>query len=270
VTRRLKLGIPAAAPTRHWTPEEDGLLGTMPDKEAAMVLCRTIAAIGARREQLGLPPSNPKWRPWTRQEDALLGTQPDKDIARLLGRTPKMVLYRRMKLGVPYRKPQRLPWTRAQERLLGRMPDAEVARRTGHPVGSVLARRNRLGLRDPSRRRQWTAEEDRLLGTAPGASVAHCRLSRPGGKSSVCWILPDAGGGHRMKTDCLEPCRMKNLSAVWVVRSAESRPAAPCWAFPFIAVTAAKGKLPETGNNKTRLGCSDGSQPGLRNALKRF
>lgn len=39
---------------RPWTPEEDKLLGTMPDREVAALVGRSKACVWERRERLGI------------------------------------------------------------------------------------------------------------------------------------------------------------------------------------------------------------------------
>ena len=45
--------IPSQRPVRRWTPEEDALLGTMPDAKLAVRLHCGALAVRQRREALG-------------------------------------------------------------------------------------------------------------------------------------------------------------------------------------------------------------------------
>jgi hypothetical protein len=89
-----------------WKPEDDALLGTMPDVELAERLGRARSTVERRRYRLGVPcfrrhgPITPS-RTWTRREDRLLGTLSDVELAARLGCTPRMVFNRRVKLGIP-------------------------------------------------------------------------------------------------------------------------------------------------------------------------
>src|SRR6266478_5590203 len=57
----------------EWTVEEQALLGTMPDAELAKGLGRTFWAVRVRRNRLGIPPFQSRFRRWTPKEEALLG-----------------------------------------------------------------------------------------------------------------------------------------------------------------------------------------------------
>lgn len=60
-------------PGRRWTPEEDALLGTMPDDEAAEALRRTRTAVHKRRCDLGIPSATRTTiGPFTSAEDAVI------------------------------------------------------------------------------------------------------------------------------------------------------------------------------------------------------
>jgi hypothetical protein len=83
-----------------WTPEEDALLGTMPDKKLARRLKRSYDAVAARRLHQGIPSCNPKRKLWRPEDDRVLGTRPDGQIALLLRRTVLSIRNRRRKLGV--------------------------------------------------------------------------------------------------------------------------------------------------------------------------
>jgi hypothetical protein len=89
----------------RWKPEQDALLGTMPDLKLAKLLKRNKTTIRERRLKLGVPsfrrhaPFTPS-REWTPADDALLGTMTDPELATRLGCTWRMVYNRRVKLGV--------------------------------------------------------------------------------------------------------------------------------------------------------------------------
>jgi hypothetical protein len=51
------------------------------DKALALQISRTLSATRFRRELLGKPPRNPKWRPWTRAGKALLGRWTDREVS---------------------------------------------------------------------------------------------------------------------------------------------------------------------------------------------
>ena len=68
-----KTGIPR---NPDWTLEQDALLGTVPDAEAASRLGRTVVAVRIRRRRLGIPNVHP-YKRWTPEEDKLLGTMPE-------------------------------------------------------------------------------------------------------------------------------------------------------------------------------------------------
>ena len=76
--------IPPAMAGPLWTPEEDALLGTMPDKDVAERIGRTPTAVPAHRSDLGIPnffKRKPPRKPprWTPEKDVLLGTMPDSN-----------------------------------------------------------------------------------------------------------------------------------------------------------------------------------------------
>jgi len=84
-----------------WSPAQDALVGTGPDKEIAARLGRPVAALRFRREQLGRPPCNPKWKPWTKEEKALLGTMTDAEVAVRTGHPVLSVKKARWQVGIP-------------------------------------------------------------------------------------------------------------------------------------------------------------------------
>ena len=55
--RRAAKGIPKLGRKwrEFWTPEDDRLLGTLPDKEVAERLGRTLNSVTLRRQRLGIP-----------------------------------------------------------------------------------------------------------------------------------------------------------------------------------------------------------------------
>jgi hypothetical protein len=102
---KLRGTIPPAMAGPLWTPEEDALLGTMPDKDVAERIGRTPTAVHAHRSDLGIPSffmRKPPRKPprWTPEKDALLGTMPDSVLARKLRCSPMSVFYRRRRLKI--------------------------------------------------------------------------------------------------------------------------------------------------------------------------
>lgn len=88
---------------RPWIPEEDALLGTLPDPDVGGRIDRDRRQVSARRNELGIPAFTPgrNARPWTADEDALLGTMPDTQLAVKLGVDHRRVYARRALLGKP-------------------------------------------------------------------------------------------------------------------------------------------------------------------------
>ena len=82
-----------------YDPNEDKLMGTMPDRELALRLGRTHKAVEARRIHLGIPKFDPRIHKWTAEEDALLGVEADGQIASRLGLSISAVAHRRRRLG---------------------------------------------------------------------------------------------------------------------------------------------------------------------------
>ena len=157
---------------RHWTAEEEKLLGRRPDFEVAQLLKRTPRAVEAQRLKLGRKFGETPVR-WTPEEIKLLGAVPDEEVARRLGRGLQAVITRRQLLRIGKADPERPDWTKAEDALLRQLPDAEVALRTGRSWGAVKHRRSRLGLGQLfSPHPQWNAEEEYLLGTTVDAEVA--------------------------------------------------------------------------------------------------
>ena len=69
-----------------WTPEENALLGTMPDQKLARRLKRSYDAVAARRLHQGIPSFNPKRKLWRPEDDRILGT--DIDVNAFVDATP--------------------------------------------------------------------------------------------------------------------------------------------------------------------------------------
>jgi len=96
------MGIALKHPLRRpWTPVEEKLLGTRPDKEIAQQLKRDVQTVADRRRQLGIPHFIGKYRDWTLAEERLLGKVPDRELARRLGRTLFSIQNKRLKAGIP-------------------------------------------------------------------------------------------------------------------------------------------------------------------------
>ena len=112
--QRVALGIPAAAPRprfRKWTHEQDKLLGSLPDEEAAQRLRRTLDSVKLRRCRLGIPVPNPKYRAWEPDHERLLGTVADEEVVRLTGHTIGSVKARRSILGIRDPSRREVFWT---------------------------------------------------------------------------------------------------------------------------------------------------------------
>ena len=89
-----------------WTPAEEALLGTMPDKDVAAKVGRTPTAVHAHRNNLGIRSfygrkPRGKSASWMPAKDRLLGTMPDTNLARKLRCSPMTVFYRRKRLKIP-------------------------------------------------------------------------------------------------------------------------------------------------------------------------
>lgn len=85
---------------RRWTVAETRLLGTMPDKELARRLKRTLPALQSRRHILGIPYLNPTFKRWKPEEDKLLGRFSDEEVARRANRPLNSVKTRRQYLRI--------------------------------------------------------------------------------------------------------------------------------------------------------------------------
>ena len=144
-------------------PEEDALVGTMPDRDLAQQIGRSRDAVGVRRQKRGIPPvcrpAIPKTprvstyhiRNWKPSEIELLGKRPDRDVARETGRTHAAVKRMRKLLHIPSATPVRF-WTPEENRLLGTLPDAELARRLNRGITGVTQQRLKLGISFRKRR----------------------------------------------------------------------------------------------------------------------
>ena len=189
-----------------WPPEENALLGTMPDMKLARRLKRSYDAVAARRLNQGIPSCNPKRKLWRREDDQVLGTRPDAQIAMLLQRTLHSIRNRRRKLGIPTKLAINYkPWTKAEDRLLGTKLDNEVAHLLSRTRQSVCQRRRKLRIRPAPFNMPWTPRELNLVGTMPdqelarliGRSMAAVRvrryqLGRPNqNPRQKCWTETD-------------------------------------------------------------------------------
>lgn len=153
---------------RHWTAEEESLLGVKSDRVLARELGRTVEAVKGRRQRKRIRLR----KGWTPEEVKLLGTLLDREVAVLVGRAPYAVAWKRTKMGIPCCDDRRR-WASEHLELLGRKPDKEVAILTGHSLSGVKARRWLLGRANPgSLVVRWTPEQERLLGQRPDSEVA--------------------------------------------------------------------------------------------------
>jgi hypothetical protein len=157
-------------PHRHWTSEEEELLGRKSDRALARKFGRSVAAVAARRRQHQIS----LIRPWRPADDKLLGIRPDEQVALLLKRPRHQVAYRRRQLGIPFKHPDYHQWKPGEVAMLGWRTDEEVARLTGRTSKNVRHKRLKLGIPfyNPNFR-PWTAEEDSVLGTMPDVDVKH-------------------------------------------------------------------------------------------------
>ncbi len=172
-------GRPVDPADRPWTTKEERVIGTMPDREAARLIGRTVGAVIAHRRLNAIPYRYPLNRPWTPAELKLLGRRPDAEIAEQTGHSLKSVQGKRLELGIRVR-PRPRPWSRREDRMLGTQPDTKLAKKLGRFRTDVRARRLELGLDAHQARpdyREWTAAEEKLLGTAPDSQIA-LRLHR--------------------------------------------------------------------------------------------
>jgi hypothetical protein len=176
-------GKPVDPNTRVWTPDEEKVVGTKPDREVARMLGRSVAAVTARRIGKGIAYVNPTLRPWTEKDLRLLRRLAPDEVSKRTGHSLVSVKSKRRKVGIIIRPPRR-PWTAEDERTLGKKPDTQLARLLGRDRSDVRLRRIALGI-EPAREHAlyeyWTPEEDRLLGTASDKEVA-----RQVGRSAEC------------------------------------------------------------------------------------
>ena len=178
----------AARSSHLYTPEEDHLLGTMPDARLGKMLGRSKNSIRKRRKRLGKSLLRPLRRDWTPDEDALLGRYSDKEVARRLKRTYGSVQSRRLNLRITPCNSQFTPWSAEQDGWIGVLPVEEIVRRTGRSIQAVRRRGRKLrpDLFPRGRHwngRQWLADEVRLLGTMPDTALA-AQLGRTRGSIS--------------------------------------------------------------------------------------
>lgn len=81
---------------RPWTRREERLLGKRRDEELAVQFGRTVQAVTAHRNVLGIPAYDSKVCEWTKSEIRLLGTMPDRELARRINRTARAVKFQRV------------------------------------------------------------------------------------------------------------------------------------------------------------------------------
>jgi hypothetical protein len=99
-----------------WTDDEIALLGTRTDAEIAKRIGRTVEAVRACRNALGIPPSGPLLGRWDPAELELLGTAPDYEIAKVLERKVSAVTQKRRKLHIPTFDSDFRKWTAEEDR----------------------------------------------------------------------------------------------------------------------------------------------------------
>jgi len=83
--------FPPATVADLWLPEEEKLLGSVPDRDLVPIIGRTLGSIRKRRMDLNIrvkrAPRPPRANSWTQEELAALGTGPDRQVAQSLGRS---------------------------------------------------------------------------------------------------------------------------------------------------------------------------------------
>lgn len=84
--------------SRPWTPEEIGLLGTMPDYDLARRLGRLGKAVWAKRTALGIQAPPPLHPPWTKEADEVVLAKSINEASRFLNRTPAAISHRKSRL----------------------------------------------------------------------------------------------------------------------------------------------------------------------------
>lgn len=159
---------------RPWTPEDEKLLGTMPDREVASLLKRSKRAVTLRRRLKGIAYTNPALRPWSASELEMVGRLSDPEIARRTGHPLASVGKKRRELGFLVR-PHTKDWTPEEEKLLGTMTDDKVARLLHRNRPDVNRRRLALGIAASGQHANyvsWTLAEERLIGTASDSAIA--------------------------------------------------------------------------------------------------
>jgi hypothetical protein len=87
---------------RPWTPEEDALLGTMPDAELAERLGRSLNSVVVRRNRAGKRKPS-KGAPWSPEEVEAVRTLPPAEAAAKTGRSVGAVYQRSVLLGLSRR-----------------------------------------------------------------------------------------------------------------------------------------------------------------------
>jgi len=79
---------------RAWTAKEDRLVRTLPPRQVAKLVDRTMQAVYTRRNKLGIN------RHWTEAHDAVVRSTSPAEAARLTGRTLSAVWTRRARLRI--------------------------------------------------------------------------------------------------------------------------------------------------------------------------
>jgi len=158
-----------------YSPQEDALLGTMPDGKVAGILGRTAASVRNRRIRLGIELQHRVRRDWTAGEDALLGKHTDSEVARRLNRTYGSVQSRRLALKISCANPQFTRWTAEEDGWLSVVPDEIISQRTKRSLCSIERRKRKLF---PEKYKStkgapfWSKAEIRLLGTMTDRELA--------------------------------------------------------------------------------------------------
>jgi hypothetical protein len=139
---------------RDWTPTEDALLGTLPDRVVGERLGVRYQAVQRRRAERGIRAFKPQHGAATwAAVDAVLGTAPDAAIAERFGLPTQTLTDHRIRRGIaPHVR--RVDWSVVED--LGELPDTHIAARIGVSQSGVREARQRLGIRAwrPSGRRR--------------------------------------------------------------------------------------------------------------------
>jgi hypothetical protein len=98
--RLKKVGALDARRRRPWTPEENQLLGVLPDDEVAARTKRTRRAVMTRRRRLRKKCPTSSWTHWTPAQIRLLGTMPDRELSKRLQRSQISIAVKRGKLHI--------------------------------------------------------------------------------------------------------------------------------------------------------------------------